>query len=138
MVYHNGNDRRYLWWFYSAGILICVPTHRTVGEDFVKLEYTAEDFKEVGLIKLWIESECFADSGVPDRMAKVANALLPEIKKAWLAELVKDAPKVYGISPRPYEWTYYQVSSELPSGSTHTARLVEIGEIAAIALGEKA
>lgn len=52
-----------------------------------------------------------------------------EYANAKLREWVESAPKIYGVSPRPYEWTSYQVSSELPKGSTHTARLMEITPI---------
>ena len=73
----------------------------------MKLKFTAEDFKEAGLIKLWLESEGFADDGVPDRIAAIANARLQEI--------LADAPVVY----RRYG----------ENGDIHRAKLVEIEEI---------
>jgi hypothetical protein len=38
--------------------------------------FTTSHFKEVGLIKLWLESEAFEDSGVPQHIAKIANAVV--------------------------------------------------------------
>lgn len=62
---------------------------------------------------------------------EAANALLPEFKKQWLEELLRDAPTVYGIASDPrWEWSYVQTEHE-----THTAKLVDIREIGKV-LGE--
>ncbi len=50
-----------------------------------------------------------------------ANTLLAQTKEQWLAELLRDAPVVYGIGG---VWCI-----ELAGVDTHSARLVDIKEI---------
>lgn len=88
-------------------------------------------FKEVGLIKLWLESDGFEDAGVPQQIAKIANALLPELKKQWLEELLADAPTVYGGERLDGSGNlrFEQDQGDFPWDVTHTAKLVDIKEI---------
>lgn len=49
--------------------------------------FTTGIFKEVGLIRLWMDSEGFEDSGVPQHIAKIANAhIAPLVEKLQLCE----------------------------------------------------
>ena len=64
------------------------------------------------------------------QVAEIANEKLLEIKKAWLEELVKDAPVVSGIplvdgSQKGYTQGIWQ-EGFTDSTDTHTARLVLI------------
>lgn len=82
----------------------------------MKLEFKPEDFPLLDEV-----------SG-PLYATEKANALLPALKKAWLAELLKDAPRVYSVLRVQHLvqhcWTEHKCSAD-----THTALLVELKEI---------
>ena len=79
--------------------------------------FTAEDFGE-------------ADNFMCEYAAKIANARLAEMKKAWLAELLEGAPLVYGTVE--FGWWDAEPQDKHKDAhhvDTHTARLVDIREI---------
>lgn len=88
--------------------------------DLKELAFTAGEFKEVGLIRLWMESETFADAGVPDRIAKIANAIL--------AEKLARAPVVFNDG-HLYLYSNWRHQDKPTEGDTHTARLVCIEKL---------
>lgn len=57
----------------------------------MKKEFKPADFQDIGYVSL-------------PNMAKLANKLLPEIKEAWKAELLKDAVVVYGLKDPETYW----------------------------------
>ncbi len=66
-------------------------------------------------------------SGQFQQSADIANALLAQAKEQWLAELLRDAPVVYGFYQDDGQFNIRSYAS--PSCDTHVARLVDIKEI---------
>jgi hypothetical protein len=91
--------------------------------------FTAEHFKEVGLIKLWLESEGFSDDGVPDRIAKIANALLPALIEAEINRRLSEAETLYAASGSNIWATDEWVDCKGKAKSTHRAKLLAVTEI---------
>lgn len=61
-----------------------------------------------------------------------ANALLPQLKAQWLAELLRDAPVVEGRSVernQGVEGMWMWSTNQGLADCTHTARLVDVKEI---------
>lgn len=81
------------------------------------------DQKWVGM-KLEFKSEMFPTIMHNNEAAEIANRLL--------AEMLKDAPRVYGRnteSGTKYEAPGDWIWEEQADGNTHTARLIEIEEV---------
>lgn len=88
-----------------------------------KTEFTVEDFNIGALLAPCIHPSASASEigkHTDKHLADLCNAKLAEIKKAWLEELLRDAPIVYGYKVRG--WIMEENSSD--SLDTHQARLV--------------